>query len=141
MELFHILWGVFVFYCQIGDCFFFASMFLVSLYKWLCCLSDVVDFSCFFLFLYPYIPQYFFRVCCFIIIIKYVITYIYIFLFFLGVSRSAPEFFWREILFWKFFCRRWGLFQHLKRYFYIYPLMFIELTPKKRLSGLQMAIK
>ena len=43
--------------------------------------------------------------------------------------------------FLEIFCERWGLFQHLKRYFYIYPLMFIELTPKKGLSGLQRAIK
>lgn len=42
--------------------------------------------------------------------------------------------FWQEILFGKFFVRGWEVFQHLKRYFYIYPLMFIELTPPKYLK-------
>lgn len=60
-----------------------------------------------------------------------------------------PRYF-RPVVGAHFFCQRtfveffsWGggLFQHLKRYFYIYPLIFIELTPKKRLSGLQRAIK
>lgn len=34
--------------------------------------------------------------------------------------RSAPEFFGKKSFFRKFFVKGWGLFQHLKRYFYIY---------------------